>query len=613
VALSAKHYRWTWHFRSPPAALWPLVSNTDRFNRDCGLPPFEVRKHAEGEPAPELGVRRLRSVYLGIVGEWEEREFEWVQPLRFAVQRSFTQGPLASMVQSCELAPNDRGGTRLAYEMRIVPRNLLGAAIVPIAVGVRMRRAAGRVLMRYDEAAQRGSAIPDQGRPPSMAALTRRRLAPIASRLATEERQPGSLVERLCGFISSADDLSASKIRPYALADAWGASRRETLDLFLNATRAGMLDLSWEVLCPHCRGSRHGGPSLESVRSQAHCDSCGIDFTINFDQSVELTFSPNPNVRQVARLQYCVGGPQVTPHVVAQKRLGPGECLFIAMSYPQGRYRIRTQGSDIQHAFRVERDGQASVTIRIEPGPAPSTEPAIAPDGVLTIQTADGAGRMVVIERVAWTDQSVSAAAVTSRQTFRDLFSREILRQGERISVGAMTIVFTDLKNSTRLYREIGDAPAFGRVLDHFAMLKAAVSEGGGAVIKTMGDAVMATFTEPVAALRAMRRAQARLARADGGLEPLALKCSIHRGPCLAISQNEHLDYFGTTVNVCSRLCSLSTGADIVVTGQVLADADVAATFVDPALGLAATRDASPLRGMGDAPFEFWRVAGPAF
>jgi hypothetical protein len=49
------------------------------------------------------------------------------------------------------------------------------------------------------------------------------------------------------------------------------------------------------------------------------------------------------------------------------------------------------------------------------------------------------------------------------------------------------------------------------------------------------------------------------------------------------------------------------------VTGQVLADADVAATFVDPALGLAATRDASPLRGMGDAPFEFWRVAGPAF
>ena len=612
MAPSAKLYRWTWDLRSPPAALWPLVSNTDRFNRDCGLPPFEVRRPAGGAP-PELGVRLLRSSYLGIVGEWQEREFEWVQPVRFAVQRTFTRGPLLAMLQSCELAPGASGGTRLAYEMRVEPRNLLGAAIVPFAVGVRMRLAAGRVLGRYDEAAARGSATAEQPRPAAEVGRTRARLAPIASRLVAEARQPGDLVERLCGFVSSSDDLSASKIRPYALADAWGAGRRETLDLFLNATRAGMLDLSWEVLCPHCRGSRQGGPSLDSVRAEAHCDSCGIDFTVNFDQSVELTFSPNPGVRQVERLQYCVGGPQVTPHVVAQKRLAPGECLFVAMSYPAGRYRVRAQGSDIQHAFRVERQGPAAATIRIEPGPAPSTEPSVAPDGVLTIQNAEAAVRMVVIERVAWTDQSATAAAVTSRQSFRDLFSREILRQGERISVGAMTIVFTDLKNSTRMYREIGDAPAFGRVLGHFDVLKAAVSQGGGAVVKTMGDAVMAAFTEPVEALRAMRRAQAELARAEGGLQPLALKCSIHRGPCLAISQNEHLDYFGTTVNVCSRLCSLSTGSDIVVTAPVLEDAGVAATLADPALRLGASREAAPLRGMGDSPFEFWRVAGPAF
>jgi len=605
----AKQYRWTWDLRAPPAALWPLVSNTDRFNRDCGFPPFEVRQPAEGEPPPEIGVRRLRSVYLGIVGEWEEREFEWVQPLRFAVHRAFSRGPLASMVQSCELSPNARGGTTLAYGMRVAPRNLLGAAIVPMAIGLRMRRTAERVLRRYDELARRGSRVSELHRPPSEAEHTRRRLSPISSRLVLEARQPRRLVERLCGFVSAADDLSASKMRPYALADSWGAGRRETLDLFLNATRAGMLDLSWEVLCPHCRGSRQGGPSLESVRSQAHCDSCGIDFTVNFDQSVELTFVPNPGVRRVPLLHYCVGGPQITPHVVAQRRLGPGECLYVAMSFPEGRYRLRTQGSGIQHAFRIERDGATAVAITLGPGPAPSTEPAIAPDGVLTVSNADVAERLAVIERVAWTDQSVTAAAVTSRQSFRDLFSREILRQGERISVGSMTVVFTDLKNSTRLYREIGDAPAFGRVLSHFDVLKAAVSQGGGAVVKTMGDAVMATFTEPIEALRAMRRAQVELARADGGQQPLALKCSIHQGPCLAISQNEHLDYFGTTVNLCSRLCSLSTGADIVVTGQVLRDAEVAALVADPASRLGTARDAAPLRGMGDAPFEFWRVA----
>ena len=308
-----------------------------------------------------------------------------------------------------------------------------------------------------------------------------------------------------------------------------------------------------------------------------------------------------------------LGGPQITPHIVAQKRLGPGESLYVAMSFPEGRYRMRTQGIAIQHAFRIEQGGTPTAQIRLGPGPAPTTEPSLSPDGVLTVVNADKAELLAVIERVAWSDQSVTAAAVTSRQVFRDLFSREILRPGERISVGAVTVVFTDLKNSTRLYREIGDAPAFGHVLNHFDVLKAAVSEGGGAVVKTMGDAVMAAFTDPLAALRAMGRAQTELAKSGGGQPPLSLKCSIHQGPCLAISQNERLDYFGTTVNVCSRLCSLSTGADIVVTGQVLRDADVAAFVAEPGARLGVTRDAATLRGMGDTPFEFWRVAGSSF
>ena len=54
-----------------------------------------------------------------------------------------------------------------------------------------------------------------------------------------------------------------------------------------------------------------------------------------------------------------MGGPQITPHVVAQKHLGPGESLFVAVSFPEGRYRVRAQGIDVQQAFRIERGGRA--------------------------------------------------------------------------------------------------------------------------------------------------------------------------------------------------------------------------------------------------------------
>ena len=609
MAYSEKHYRWSWDFKSPPEVLWPLVSNTDRSNRDCGFPPFEVRPLRQGEAPAEPGVRRLRSVYLGIVGEWEEREFEWVQPVRFVVDRKFSRGPLARMIQSCELAPLPEGGTRLVYEMRVTPVNLLGAVIVPLSIGIRMRRELERVFRVYDKTAPGTVPVPERARPGDSAAIGTR-LGSLSSRLIAEARQPAPLVGRLCEHVANADDLSASKMRPYALADGWGTDRRETLDLFLHATRAGMLDFSWEVLCPHCRGSKPGRSDLSGISGEEHCDSCGIDFTVNFDQSVELTFVPNPTIRRVARVEYCLGGPQITPHVVAQKRLGPRESLFVAMSYPEGRYRVRTHGVAVQQAFRIDRDGAPSARIDVGPSFTPVDEPVLAPDAVLNITNADSAEHLAVIERVAWSDQSVTAAAVTSRQIFRDLFSREILRQGERISVGAITIVFTDLKNSTQLYREIGDAPAFGRVLNHFDVIKAAVAAEGGGIVKTMGDAVMATFTQPAAALRAMKAAQEALSSEERARSSFALKCSIHHGPCLAINQNERLDYFGTTVNTCSRLCSLSTGADIVISATVLGDPDVAAYLAEPGSRLEVRRDAAPLRGMGDAPFEFWRMTG---
>lgn len=609
MAYSEKHYRWSWDFESPPAVLWPLVSNTDRSNRDCGFPPFEVRPPREGEAAAEPGVRRLRSVYLGIVGEWEEREFEWVQPVRFIVDRRFSRGPLARMIQSCELAPLPAGGTRLVYEMRVTPVNLLGAVIVPLSIGIRMRRELERVFRVYDKAKPGTVPMPERARPVDPAAVGTR-LGSFSSRLISEARQPAPLVGRLCEHVAGADDMSVSKMRPYALADGWGTDRRETLDLFLHATRAGMLDFSWEVLCPHCRGSKPGRSDLSGISGEEHCDSCGIDFTVNFDQSVELTFVPNPTIRRVARVEYCLGGPQITPHVVAQKRLGPRESLFVAMSYPEGRYRVRTHGVAVQQAFRIELNGSPSARIDVGPSFAPVDEPVLAPDGVLNITNADSAEHLAVIERMAWSDQSVTAAAVTSRQIFRDLFSREILRPGERISVGAITIVFTDLKNSTQLYREIGDAPAFGRVLNHFDVIEGAVAAEGGGIVKTMGDAVMATFTQPAAALRAMKAAQDTLSSEERARSSFALKCSIHHGPCLAINQNDRLDYFGTTVNTCSRLCSLSTGADIVISGPVLQDPDVAAYLAGPGSRLKARRDAAPLRGIGDAPYEFWRMSG---
>jgi class 3 adenylate cyclase len=101
------------------------------------------------------------------------------------------------------------------------------------------------------------------------------------------------------------------------------------------------------------------------------------------------------------------------------------------------------------------------------------------------------------------------------------------------------------------------------------------VGSEAGAVVKTIGDAVMATFPAPDRALSAamrMREAMAEL-NSDRGSEDLLLKIGIHEGPCIAVSLNERQDYFGQTVNIASRVQHLATTQEIYATEPVLSDA----------------------------------------
>jgi class 3 adenylate cyclase len=626
VPPAEQHFRWVLDLRAPPEALWPLVSNTDRFNRDCGYPSVTLVPIAADAAGKVTNARRLRASVAGVVIEWEEHAFEWLAPYRFGVERRYVSGPASRLILLCELTPRADGGTTLAYSLRLTPAGLFGRLALPFTVGRQVRAATERVLRRYDEFALAGLRASRLAQKPKLATGADARLATAARALTAGAGQAAPLVEKLSVHLATADDLTLARIRPYALADDWNAPRRDTLHLCLHATRAGLLDFSWDVICPHCRGAQQPQGSLSGVAATAHCPSCDVDFTANFDQCVELTFTPNAAVRAVTRVDYCVGGPQVTPHIVAQQSLTSGERRTLPLALAPGRYRLRAAGVAAQHAFRVAPG--AARALRLDLGVTsaaglsgpPFGEPAIAPDGELTLINATDGPRLAIVEHVAWSDQSTTAAEVTSLQLFRDLFSREVLRPGERISVGAMTVVFTDLKNSTQLYRDIGDAPAFGRVLTHFEILKAAVAAEGGGVVKTMGDAIMAVFPRPVAALRAMLRAQRWLARpADfalppgvtvppSSLRPLALKAGLHCGPCLAINQNDRLDYFGTTVNLTARLCGLCTGTDMILSATVRADPEVAAHLAAQAGVLGVTEETTALKGFGEERFAVARV-----
>ena len=332
-----------------------------------------------------------------------------------------------------------------------------------------------------------------------------------------------------------------------------------------------------------------------------HCDTCNIDFGANFERSVELTFRPTASVRAVESRKFCVGGPQVTPHVVAQQLLAPGDRRTLRLPLEPGRHRVRTMSLPGGEYLMATEEGAIEAAFTATAAGWPDEERNVSLSPTLQLDNTTSTEQLLILERMAWTDQAATAAEVTSLQTFRDLFSREILRPGESISVGSLTILFTDLRDSTILYRQVGDAPAFGRVLDHFIVLREAITAEDGAVIKTIGDAVMAVFLRPVAAVRAMLAAQQRMAEwGDRGGPRLYLKAGLHYGPCIAVTLNDRLDYFGSTVNLASRLEKFSSGEDVIVSDVIRRDPEVAALGAAESGELAAERFEAQLTKRGE-------------
>jgi len=195
----------------------------------------------------------------------------------------------------------------------------------------------------------------------------------------------------------------------------------------------------------------------------------------------------------------------------------------------------------------------------------------------------------------------LTAKQLLSNQTFRDIYRTDTIDINQRLKITSLTFLFTDLRGSTALYERVGDLAAFDLVRAHFSILHEIVGAEAGAVVKTIGDAVMATFPTPdralVAAMR-MREAMSSFNK-ERGNDDLLLKIGIHEGPCIAVSLNERQDYFGQTVNIASRVQHLATSSEIFATSSVLNNA--------PAAELLTTRGLKPqshqvaLRGITDA------------
>ena len=592
------YFDWYWDLNSSPQAIWPLASDTNRFNRDTGQPEMQMLENVKG-------VKQVRMKLPIISVEWEEEPFEWTYPYSFGILRTYSKGPIGEMRVQVNLDPRPEDGTRVRYQTWIKTSNILAQLGIPFVIGVIAKNRFEKAFRFYDRLANKRGAVVESARPRGLSFGGRARLRSLGETVIHQGTER-ALVERLEDFLDRADDLSIQRIRPYALADRWEVNRRAVLEMFLRATRAGILDMSWDLLCPSCRGITEGHTNLADVHGNSHCDTCQIDFTVNFDHNIEVVFKPNASVRALDfEAAFCVGSPQLQPHVVMSQNIAALRSLPVTLQLEPGRYSLRASNVAGSVSVLADTEGLSQADIRVTSFGWPPEQQHVSLQPAFNLINATDTDQSFQLERTAWSDQASTAADVTALQVFRDLFASEVIRPGEEISIGSVTLMFTDLRDSTRLYRRIGDASAFGRVREHFEVLEEAIASEGGAIVKTMGDAVMATFRQPIAALRAVWKAQTKIA--EYGEPMLWLKVGMHEGPCIVVNLNDRLDYFGSTVNLTARLPAFSQGGELVFTEEINNDPEVQQFLAENIKLSALSPFKENVKGF-DEPFTLWKL-----
>ncbi|MBR0775990.1 adenylate/guanylate cyclase domain-containing protein [Bradyrhizobium diazoefficiens] len=444
-----------------------------------------------------------------------------------------------------------------------------------------------------------------------------------------------AVVAMLERMVREAPDHALSRMNALELAGSAGLGEEQVIGGLLHAVGLGILEMTWSVVCPSCAGVLSANKSLKTVNStHYHCAFCSLVSETTLDNLVEVTFTVSPRVRKIAahdagtlpfaeyhRQMFFSSAIDLPADIDGLLRevtletvdLPPGERAILSLQVPAGMLIVfdpvthTAQCLNVRGEEMAERQNLSLIfnkaadvpveAVSMRPGPLRLALENRTDERVLpAVWVANERLDHLLMRR----KPSLTAKRLLTNQTFRDLYRTDALAIGQRLKILSLTFLFSDLKNSTGLYEHVGDLVAFDLVNEHFRMLQEIIASERGAVVKTIGDAVMATFETPDRAISAaikMREAMSELG-AQRQQQDLLLKMGIHEGSCLAVTLNGQQDYFGQTVNIASRVQGLAASRSIVVTEQVV-DHIEARSLLEKN-GLRPTRRSVALSGIAD-------------
>jgi class 3 adenylate cyclase len=378
----------------------------------------------------------------------------------------------------------------------------------------------------------------------------------------------------------------------------------------VHGAKVGLFDFAYHMVCPGCGGIEHSHHALDQIQPDTfHCTSCNMDVKSDLDDQVQVTFTLNGAVGALHIDPYA--GPDtygryffsqdMTPAPEMQAYLAEHFRGFMAVEPDDnGKFTFQAEPNTMYRLSSLEIHTALYIQVGADTAALPQIiDIELLPNGFVPVELTIPGGEVTLhvhnrtkgkcgmalfaadLERVMRIMQDtphtrhprLTGKMLLNNQSFRDLFRMQTLAPDLRLNVRSLTILFTDLKDSTEMYGQAGDAMAYSLVQRHFDLLTQVVRQHNGSIVKTMGDAIMATFSDPqdgvLAALDIAQQMEPLQAEFQQQGYATGIKIGLNEGTALAVNNDDRLDYFGQSVNVAARVRGLAEAGEIWLTDTI--------------------------------------------
>jgi len=405
-------------------------------------------------------------------------------------------------------------------------------------------------------------------------------------------------------------------IHPAVIAKESGIDHETVMEELLYATKVGLVDMKWTPECERCGSAVTDACKIGDLPPKACCAGCHFPNVIDTMDKIKVVFhltqdvlyiladnyACTPSCASMAENALFAAVPATSTGSGFRYSVGCGKDELRPVLKP-GLYRMHCPVARTDNYLNVlgeakDDDKPIKLKLRIStivPSPEPTTVSVahgrihfdVLPDTnsffVLWIQNnkdEETLFRLPPEERAPYT----SATQMLHHSSFQRLFKDQVVSSDPEalLHITNVVLVFTDVVGSTNLYASLGDGPALHLVRQHYKVLFAAFTRHGR-VVKTIGDAVMASFSSGRHAIEACAESLYNVPKAcklpDGS--SLEIRIGIHCGSAVVVPLNGVNDYFGQTVNISARVEAAAKASECYITEAVLADPDAKAAYED--------------------------------